>query len=344
MKLKGVGHVHFVCPTERIWPELVRGAFEELAPETLQVRCVDGLDCWITRTYYELRCAGYAVTIGPDLNRNGVNVAGIRVFGRKQRDVGSFVVIPRLDAHHPMLANFVISQNGLIPSVCNSGHVSHWGQPGIRPRDERRGTDLRRIAYKGAVTNLDPQFCSDACRDALAKLDVALVLDTVDEDTGTQSWGDYQHVDAVLAVRNLTKYDAFYKPASKLVNAWWADVPALLGPEPAFQELRRSALDFIEIISVEDVLAAVSLLKAEPQRFEAMVNNGRVRRGAYSTQQTVKAWVDLFEDQIAQSFVRWQGTSLSGKLLSYGKGLVAEPFSKRTHHRRALGGDRILQD
>jgi hypothetical protein len=47
-------------------------------------------------------------------------------------------------------------------------------------------------------------------------------------------WHDYSTDDLVLAVRDLTEKDALVKPASKLVNAWIAGVPALLGPEPAF--------------------------------------------------------------------------------------------------------------
>jgi len=143
-------------------------------------------------------------------------------------------------------------------------------------------------------------------------------------------------------VRNLTRYDARYKPASKLVNAWWAEVPALLGPEPAFQELRQSPLDYFEIRSVEDVLRAVAQLKAEPDRYRAMTDNGRQRRVAFSTEQNLRDWVSLFEGKIAQSFQRWQQTSRAGKLLYYSKGVIMEPLSKRSHHRKAVTGARIL--
>jgi hypothetical protein len=76
MKLKGIGQPHFVCPEDHIWPELVGNSVAELAPQTLQARCVNGLDCWITRTYYELRRAGFDATIGPSLSPSAVNIAG----------------------------------------------------------------------------------------------------------------------------------------------------------------------------------------------------------------------------------------------------------------------------
>lgn len=342
MQLEGVGSVHFVCPDAFVWPELLQDPFAALDPEVLQMRCVNGLDCWVLRTYYELRMAGYTASVGPRLMRDHVNVVGVRSFGRRQRDVGSFVVAPRLDAHHPALANFVIQQNGLTPPDRNSGHIAHWVQPNILPRDQRRGGALKTIVYKGALTNLDAHFRSDSFRNALAAMDVQLVLDSEGDVTSAGGWGDYRQADAVLAVRNLTRYDARYKPASKLVNAWWAEVPALLGPEPAFQELRQSPLDYFEIRSVEDVLRAVAQLKAEPDRYRAMIDNGRQRRVAFSTEQNLRDWVSLFEGKIAQSFQRWQQTSRAGKLLYYSKGVIMEPLSKRSHHRKAVTGARIL--
>jgi hypothetical protein len=322
----------------------VGNSVAELAPQTLQARCVNGLDCWITRTYYELRRAGFDATIGPSLSPSAVNIAGVRHFGRRQRDIGSFVVIPRLDGHDPKLANFTIYQNGLKQGAPDTGHVNHWLQPNIMPRDPVRGTEVKAIAYKGAVINLDPQFRSQAFRDALAEMDVALVLDAIEGNADTQSWGDYRSIDAILAVRNLTRYDAMYKPASKLINAWWGDVPALLGPEPAFKEVQRSELDFIDITSARDVLDAVARLKAEPKLYSAMVENGRMRRDAYSVETTLNSWVNLFEGEIARSYARWQGTSGLHKAVRYAVGMLREPSSKRSHQVQSLNGTRILPE
>jgi hypothetical protein len=344
MELKGVGRVHFVCPEDRIWSELRGSETAEMPQDVLQAKCLDGLDCWILRTCYELRRAGYDVTIGPDLKPEGVNVAGLRFFGRKQRDVSSYVVIPRLDGHHPMLANFVIQQNNLTDPAPNMGHVGHWIQPNIQPRQSERGQSLSRLVYKGAIVNLDPRFRSEEFRQALAKMDVALVLSEADAATGAPDWGDYREADAVLAVRNLTAYDAQFKPASKLINAWWADVPALLGPEPAFQELRQTALDYVEIKTVDDVLKGVAELKAEPKRYAAMVENGRDRRQAFSAERTVQSWVALFEGEIAASYSHWQKTPFLRKCARYGRGMLREPFSKRDHYRRAVSGSRILPE
>ena len=65
-------------------------------------------------------------------------------------------------------------------------------------------------------------------------------------------------------MRDLTESDYFAKPASKLVNAWHAGVPALLGPEPAYQALRMQ-FDYIEIRSPEDAIREVIRLKENPE-------------------------------------------------------------------------------
>ena len=69
------------------------------------------------------------------------------------------------------------------------------------------------------------------------------------------------------------------KPASKLVNAWAAGVPAMLGPEPAYRELRSSPLDFLETPAAEAVLDAIDRLRGEPGLYAAMAENG-LRRAA----------------------------------------------------------------
>ena len=119
---------------------------------------------------------------------------------------------------------------------------------------------IETLAFKGRAFNLHEPFRSPEFRAALEGLGVRLALDFNDE-TRAHGWHDYSEADLVLAVRDLTKQDALIKPASKLVNARIAGTPAILGPEPAFRDLRRSDLDYFEVRTPEDVLAAVRRLK-----------------------------------------------------------------------------------
>ena len=334
---------HFVCSNERLWPELRSKRFEEVDAPTLQQRCVGGLDCWITRTYYELRRAGYPATIGPALNTGTVNVVAVRDFGKRSARPDAFVVIPRLDAHEPMLANYVIYQNNVLGDNVRASHVYHWPQPNIVPRDSSRGARLERLSYKGNIINLDESFRSEQFLSDLRKLEIVFDWEPVKPTNSNNDWGDYSSADAVFAVRNVTCHDARTKPASKLVNAWYGEVPAILGPEPAFQEVRQSELDFLEVRSGNDVISALSRLKESPKYFLAMTENGRVRRQEFTTESVCAMWISLLSGPIAEEYAKWKKASYARKLLGYSFGLVTEPMSKAIHRHRVSNGPRLLE-
>jgi hypothetical protein len=146
-----------------------------------------------------------------------------------------------------------------------------------------------------------------------------------------------------FAVRNLTCYDARTKPASKLVNAWHGEVPAILGPEPAFQELRKSELDFLEVRSGNDAISALSHLKESPRYFLAMTENGRARSQEFTTGSVRAMWISLLSGPIAEEYAKWKKASYARKFVGYSFGLVREPVSKAVHLHRVFNGPRLLE-
>ena len=97
-----------------------------------------------------------------------------------------------------------------------------------------------------------------------------------------KGWHDYRDVDVALAARTEAATVLATKPATKLYNAWLAGVPALATPEPAYEEQRRSLLDFLAVQDDWDVVRAIDWLRAEPELYRAMVDNGRASRRATS--------------------------------------------------------------
>jgi hypothetical protein len=88
------------------------------------------------------------------------------------------------------------------------------------------------------------------------------------------------------------------KPGTKLYNAWLAGVPAVLGPEPAFRELRRHELDYLEVTSVEEALAAIDRLRSDPALYRAMVDHGRERARDFSVEAILDRWTDLLWERV----------------------------------------------
>lgn len=111
-------------------------------------------------------------------------------------------------------------------------------------------------------------------------------------------WPDFRDVDLLVALRPPDRRLWTAKPATKLVNAWLAGVPAVLGPEVAYRELRRSPLDYLEAATVEEARDAVLRLSAAPDLYRAMVENGRARAAELSREAIAGRWIRLLGEEI----------------------------------------------
>lgn len=334
--------VHFVCPPYGLWPELAAARFEALPAEVLALRSKGGLECWVTRTCYEFRRSGLDVTISPEPKPDCINIASVRDLGRRTRTFDAFMLIPRLDAHEPRLANFVLHQNNVFEGRRNAAWVHHWPQPGIRPRAPLRGNMVRRLTYKGRARHLADAFRAPGFLAELARLQISFDQTDGTDQSGEADWSDYSGDDVVLAVRNLTRYAADIKPASKLVNAWYAEVPALLGPEPAYRALRETELDYLEVQTPHEALAALRRLQAEPGLYAAMVENGRRRRTEITAQSVLAQWIGHINGPVGASFAAWQRRSPLTKRLEVLVMMLREPQSKRRHRRQFRTGPRLF--
>lgn len=337
--------VHFVCADDDLWPELASwNGKKALPPAVLARRTVGTRDCWIIRTYYELRLRGAGVTISATPHSGSMNVLDVHCLGRKQRLHLHFLVMARADGHPSKLANFVILQNDCVTDLGRvpTASIPHWAQPGIVRRLENRGETIKVLAFKGAPQNLDARFRSEGFKDALNALGVTLrTSSTIEGQQGTD-WADYSDCDLILAARNLTEYDAANKPASKLVNAWFGEVPAMLGPEPAFLALKRSELDFFVVRTPDDVLLIIQRLKQEPELYTSVVANARQRRLDFTDDMIAQRWAEVLNGPATAAFDAWQRSSRLKNAAFVLRGFRGEAAAKRRHRHMFLNGKRIL--
>jgi hypothetical protein len=260
-----------------------------------------GERAWILQTWLRLRRAGHPVELSETVSADSTLV----VFHAKQtkellrqrsRLRDAVIVGVRADNREPLIADFEILQNGFFDDGRRRFFMPHWPQSGLVPRDPARGERIERIAYKGFAANLHPDFRTPAWTDFLAGEGIEWVVDAVAFDGRNRrelDWPDFRTVDLALAVRPAERKQRRSKPATKLVNAWLAGVPALLGPELAFQELRRSELDYLEVASVAEAREAVLRLRRDPGLYRVMVENG-LRRGAeFAHDALVPRWAEL---------------------------------------------------
>lgn len=252
---------------------------------------------WILQTFLRLRRAGYPVRISREIPPGGILVyhgehsRALRRHGF--RALRPTLVAVRGDRRSALLADYQVHQNGRRRGR-RQVIMPHWPQPGLISRDPGRGPKIRRVAFKGFAENLHPELRSSGWAEELRAMDLDWVVQARKfgyrgEDLFT-SWADFSNLDVIVAVRPADHHLWKSKPASKLINAWLAGVPTILGPEYAYREIRRSDLDFIEASSAREVRSAIQMLTDHPDLYKAMVRNGRERALEFQTEALDRQW------------------------------------------------------
>lgn len=340
LKIMELKHkVRFVTGDAEIWPELGGDSIDEIDEARLAELSVEPFDCWILRTYYEMARAGLDVTLGPKPLADAINIAMYFGLARPEWLPDVFAVGVRADGHFPRLADFVITQNSNRAGTAKVSALPHWPQPGLIPRSQDRGRKFERIGFFGFFSNLAETFKQDEFREQLDRWGLVLDVkgsaeaDQVNRGSYGTLWRDYSEVDAVFAVRAASPYVLRNKPASKLVNAWFADVPAVLSDELGYRDIRRSPLDCFIVKDYEDAVRAIEALKADPALRKAMVDNGRARRLEFSKDKVLQAWIAIINGSIHTAFRNWARVPSFIRYFGLPSRIALERIERR-HHRR----------
>lgn len=214
-----------------------------------------------------------------------------------------FLVLIRNDRHSISRAQCEVVQN---PTTANdlgdkpAFYIPYFPQQNLIPRNHAiRGEQLCNITYFGRRQNINAKLRSDSFRQWLLDRGMNLQL-----QFRPDQWHDYSQTDVLIAVRDFHR-PWHQKPANKLVNAWRAEVPALLGPESSFQWYRRSELDYIETRSLEDVKKALLKLKNDPELVDRMRDNGRLRQQDVTFDIVTQCWAETLDHSIRPLARQW---------------------------------------
>ncbi|RUT08272.1 hypothetical protein DSM106972_014400 [Dulcicalothrix desertica PCC 7102] len=335
--------VTFVCRYWEKWSDLLSNDTQLPDPNTIPERIVTNEECWIIMTYLHLKRRNLNVYLSNKFVQGSICVASALDFGIKQKTFSSFVVGCRSDGPRPALCDIAIVQNQANIKSSTDIFIPHWPQPGLIKRDSARGNHITNVVFKGSELNLYEAFRSPEFVRELENLGACLQINGINTDKLLQ-WHDYSEADLVLAVRDLTEKDALVKPASKLINAWIAGVPALLGPEPAFQQLRQSHLDYIEIKTPESALSAIRRLMTDPSLYEQMLINGQKRALEFSTEQIALRWHKVLSTQVASSYSNWCKRSSINKIANFAVRAVNQKLAVRDADYHRIHGYRPISN
>lgn len=260
-----------------------------------------GLYGWILQTFLRLRASGAAVRLDDAPPTSGTVVAHVEYVERLVEEASSpadlFVVTPRMDRGPELLADLEVVQNASSVGPYQI-YIPFWLQPGLIPRDQTRGTRVETVTFMGNRQSLHDELASPTWGDALTSRgfvwDSRIVTFVRNDQLQLgHRWQDFATVDVVVALRPPAAWPASGKPASKLVNAWAAGAPAILGPEVPYRELRRSPLDYLEVESPAEILEALERLRSDRELYAAMVANGHERAREFRHDRLVARWTDL---------------------------------------------------
>ncbi|MBX3389818.1 MAG: glycosyltransferase family 1 protein [Phycisphaeraceae bacterium] len=301
----------------------------------------DGETAWIINTYIQLRRRGIDARLTDRFVPQGLCVATYDDLRRGGMPWRSYVIACRMDRARPTLCEEVIVQNRTRCERPTDHYIAHWPQLSLRPRDDERGARLENMVFHGEMDNIDQEFRGERFRDALRELGISFVVHGLKSNRVGVSGRDWSQTDAVLAVRGGTEYFRSVKPALKLVNAWQAGCPALLGPEAGYREERRSELDYFEVATAEQALGALRRLKDEPGLFRAISENGRRRAMEHTPDVIANRWCQVLARVIENGYSKWMKRSAASQFCA---GAVRH-FGRTVMHKierekfwKALGG------
>lgn len=336
--------VYFVTKDAK-WQDLISNPDQPIS-SALYEQCVISEDIWSAQTFMNLKKRGLNVHLASQLVPGKINIVPFDYLYLSDFSYRSYVVVVQYDRPHPELCEQCIVLNK-VGAIDASHHFQpHWPQPNLEPRDPSRGTRIENLTFKGNSYNLAEEFRSPEFLDALKALNIKLVLSS--EEAGFNGWRDYKTADVVIAVRNITRYDSTLKPALKLTNAWFAGCPAILSPEPAYQTLRQSELDYIEVTTAEEAIAALKRLQDEPALYTAMIENG-FRRASEFTEDKVALYMrNVLAGGIATGYEQWLRQSplqkLVGRPVQHVGRILKQRRERAYYVTNIQDGPRLLSD
>ena len=220
----------------------------------------EGKYSWTLQTYLQLSQMGVPCSLRTKLPREGIIITHrdfLPIYQIPYPDL--FVVCIKPDRkEHPWAQHYIV-QNKKDPIFhrLNSNRVSEalsWPQPSLIPRDKNRDSRVENIAYFGRLDNLEPELQTDAWKDEMRSIGFNW------QNIPMGTWNDYRNIDITISIRGwvesksksgaVTDWDS--KPPTKLTNSWLANVPAIVGDEPAFHAACVAGVDCIVVKSIDN--------------------------------------------------------------------------------------------
>lgn len=285
----------------------------------------NGPNIWSYFTPRVLQHYGYDVNITTSVPDSGILLTHVRHLPQRRFvPDGVMLVGLRADDGRNHMAHMHVVQNyqqtfmkgrDVLEKLFAPGisyYIPYWPQPGLIPRDAGRGDLFTNVTYFGLSKNFAPELLTDSWMQSMEREGINFRI--VEQ---RPRWHDYSDVDAICAIRSFDFKPHYRKPPSKLVNAWLAGVPAILGAESAYRALRENELDYIEVESRESTYRAILRLRDDLAMRRGMVDHGHQRGRDYTHESIAKRWMTFFDDIAIPAYWQWRQASPNYRRMYY---------------------------
>ncbi|MGD1904320.1 MAG: glycosyltransferase [Geitlerinemataceae cyanobacterium] len=317
----------------------------------------DGEYAWIFQTYIYLKSRGFNCTATRVMPTNGIVFVHrnfLPFLQLPERDQ-LFVCVQADKAPHPFSqASVVLTEAGRYlrwahrmsftnPPVLwrqrkpyrNRFYIKHWPVPNLKPRDPARGSTVKNVAYMGVAHSLAPELQTEAWRDALERSGFSWIWK---KGWSRSDWTDFSEIDVIVAVRSFEtqKHEWASKPPTKLFNAWLAGAIPIIGSEASVREVGNPGVDYIEVNSEPEVLAALERLRDDKDFRAKLLAAGREKAREISVDAICSDWMELVA-RLQNEHKRWSQQSAVFRGAFYLRSCFRIAFDKIFHtisHRR----------
>jgi hypothetical protein len=275
-----------------------------------------GIYAWTLQTYLHLKKDGFPCQLTNHLPSEGIVLLHHNISRVHQKPVKPssklLLICLKADGKREPYAQLHVVQNPQEANPHNGCYyIPHWPQPGLVPRSQQRGDRLENIAYFGHATNLAPELQSPFWERQLAAL--GMCWRPIVNHNGWNNfqqidnrWNDYSEIDAIIAVRSFREKRTYPdKPATKLYNAWLASVPALLGAESAYRTEGQNQVNYLEVSSPDELIAALKRLQQHPSLRDVLVSNGSLAARAFLPEKITQKWRNFLLEIAVPAFDHW---------------------------------------
>jgi len=309
--------VNFLLPITT--PEEIE-YFSSLNLESAKHLFAQGDYCWSLQTYLVLRDRGLPVYLSSRFHKDRINIAHARTLQGKWPRPDVFVIDVKADMPYDYWgAQLQIVQNGYSADIRNGRHfIPLWPQAGLIKRDSGR-TKVGTFAFAGRQLNLAAKVSEFETMAEKLALEFKLL--------GSSDWADLSEIDVLIGVRNFDHNRHESKPASKLYNAWHANIPFIGGWDVAFSEIGEPGKAYIRVSSMAELESELSRLTTDNDYYNSFIEAGWQLRVSYSQDSIAKLWEVFLEDIAVPHYLEWQLQSDQAKYYAFAKKFLRNFFT-----------------